>query len=65
MAIERLGLRAEQCLYIGDHPINDIEGAAKAGMDTIWLEVNQPWKDEITIRPKHKIKHLSELVGIL
>lgn len=65
MAIERFGIRPEQCLYIGDHPINDIEGAGRAGMETIWFEVNQPWREEVKIRPKHTIKHLRELVGIL
>ncbi|MFD0674879.1 HAD family hydrolase [Cohnella sp. GCM10027633] len=65
MAIERLGLSPEQCLYIGDHPINDIDGAGRAGMETIWFEVNQPWREEVGIRPKHTIKHLSELAVIL
>ncbi|WP_168124029.1 HAD family hydrolase [Paenibacillus sp. HB172176] len=65
LAIEGLGMRPEECLYIGDHPINDIEGAGMAGMETIWIEVNHPWKTEITIKPKHKIKRLSDLVGIL
>ncbi|WP_055107847.1 HAD family hydrolase [Paenibacillus ihumii] len=65
MAIEKFDLRPEQCLYIGDHPINDIEGAGRAGMETIWFEVNQPWREEVKISPKHTIKHLRELVGIL
>lgn len=65
MALNKLGLRPEQCLYIGDHPTNDIEGAGKAGMKTIWFEVNQPWRDEITIKPEHRIKHLRELEAIL
>ncbi|WP_276357668.1 HAD family hydrolase [Cohnella caldifontis] len=65
IALERLDLTADQCVYIGDHPVNDIEGAGKAGMNTIWLEVNQPWKDEITIEPDYRIKSLRELAGIL
>lgn len=65
MAIEKLNLSPEQCLYVGDHPINDIEGASKAGMKTIWFEVNQPWSDEVRTSPDFTIKHLSELTKIV
>lgn len=65
LAMNKLGLSPEQCLYIGDHPKNDIEGAGLAGMKTIWFEVNQPWSAEITIKPEHRIKHLRELEAIL
>ncbi|MFD2332899.1 HAD family hydrolase [Cohnella sp. GCM10020058] len=65
MASDKLGISPEQCLYIGDHPKNDIEGAGLAGMKTIWFEVNQPWREEITIIPEHRIKHLRELEAIL
>jgi len=64
-AVEQLNLRADQCVYIGDHPVNDIEGAGKTGMSTIWFEVNQPWKEEVTIEPNYRIKHLRDLVEIL
>jgi haloacid dehalogenase superfamily, subfamily IA, variant 3 with third motif having DD or ED/haloacid dehalogenase superfamily, subfamily IA, variant 1 with third motif having Dx(3-4)D or Dx(3-4)E len=65
MATAKLELQPEQCLYIGDHPVNDIEGATNAGMRTIWFKVNQPWRDHITAAPLHTIKHLSELPALL
>ncbi|MFC3800285.1 HAD family hydrolase [Cohnella sp. GCM10012308] len=65
MALEKLGLHPEQCLYIGDHPKNDVEGAGKSGMKTIWLEANQSWREEIVIRPDYTIRHLKELAEIL
>ncbi len=34
----RLGIEAEQMIYVGDHPVNDIEGAASAGCKTIWMK---------------------------
>jgi haloacid dehalogenase superfamily, subfamily IA, variant 3 with third motif having DD or ED/haloacid dehalogenase superfamily, subfamily IA, variant 1 with third motif having Dx(3-4)D or Dx(3-4)E len=64
-AVESLGLRADQCLYVGDHPVNDIQGAGKAGMGAVWIEVNQPWNEQLTIHPAHKIKSLKELIQIL
>ncbi|MGG4341711.1 HAD family hydrolase [Paenibacillus lautus] len=65
MALERLNLPADQCVYVGDHPVKDIEGAGKAGLNTIWIQVNQPWNEDVTIRPNYIISHLRDLAGIL
>lgn len=65
MACEKLELKPEQCLYIGDHPVNDIEGAASAGMETIWMRVNQPWKDGIKAQPLHQIEKLRALFELV
>lgn len=32
---DKLGLKPEECVYVGDHPINDIQGALAAGMKAI------------------------------
>jgi putative hydrolase of the HAD superfamily len=37
IAIEKSGLSPESCVYIGDNPLTDFEGAKKAGMKTIRL----------------------------
>ncbi|MDM5279041.1 HAD family hydrolase [Paenibacillus silvae] len=65
MALDHFGLKPEQCLYIGDHPVNDIQGAAKAGMSTIWIKVNQPWREGIEAAPIHTIHQLHELRSLL
>jgi putative hydrolase of the HAD superfamily len=65
MAFEKLDLKPEQCIYIGDHPINDIEGAARAGMNTIWMKVNQPWKDGVKAHPLHQIEKLRSLFVLI
>lgn len=65
MALMELELTPEQCIYIGDHPVNDIEGASRVGMGTIWMKVNQPWKDGLTVKPLHTIEKLSELFELL
>ncbi|MEN1985564.1 HAD family hydrolase [Paenibacillus hubeiensis] len=65
MALERLALNPEQCIYIGDHPANDVQGAADAGLHPIWMKVNQPWRDDLTVKPVHVIEHLSELQKLL
>lgn len=37
----KLGLKTDECVYVGDHPINDIEGALSAGMKAI--RMNWGW----------------------
>ncbi|GAF06117.1 2-haloalkanoic acid dehalogenase [Paenibacillus pini JCM 16418] len=65
MACTALDVRSEECIYIGDHPMNDIEGAFRAGMETIWMQANQPWQDGLTAKPLHTIDQLSKLKELL
>ncbi|MBB6735149.1 HAD family hydrolase [Cohnella sp. CBP 2801] len=65
MATDRLGVRPEECVFVGDHPANDIEGAHRAGMRTIWLQVNQPWREGLSARPLRSIRRLAELLEVL
>lgn len=45
MALEQVGADPTEAVFVGDHPRNDIIGAAEAGMRGIWLRRNQPWPD--------------------
>ncbi|GGG71203.1 HAD family hydrolase [Paenibacillus radicis (ex Gao et al. 2016)] len=65
MALERLQVQADECLFIGDHPVNDVEGAARSGMHTVWLKVNQPWREDVQAKPLHQIDKLSELLELI
>jgi putative hydrolase of the HAD superfamily len=65
MALRKLDLKPDECIYIGDHPSNDIEGAANIGMQTIWMKVNQPWKDDIKVKPLYTIERLSALFELI
>ncbi|MBD8026344.1 HAD family hydrolase [Ureibacillus sp. Re31] len=35
-AMEKLNVSPSQCVFVGDHPRNDIEASQKIGMKTIW-----------------------------
>lgn len=35
---QKLDIAPEHCLFIGDHPVNDIQGAICAGMNALWLQ---------------------------
>ncbi|TLS37527.1 HAD family hydrolase [Pseudalkalibacillus caeni] len=43
-AAELLDCDISECLYIGDHPFNDVEGAKQAGMKAIWKKSGD-WED--------------------
>lgn len=45
---EKLGLLPEECIYVGDHPINDIQGATQAGMKAI--RMNYGWFRDCDLR---------------
>ena len=48
-ALHHTGLRPEQVVHIGDHPINDVKGAMDAGLWTLWVNLSSinpaayPW----------------------
>jgi HAD superfamily hydrolase (TIGR01549 family) len=46
-ACERLGARPGRTLYVGDSPRSDIEGARRAGLNSVWINRhNAPWPVE-------------------
>lgn len=45
---DKLGLKTEECLYVGDHPVNDIEGALGAGMKVV--RMNWGWFKDKDLR---------------
>lgn len=61
LALERLGTPADKTLFIGDHPVNDIQGAERAGMDTVWLKRNHAWDESLQAKPVAIIHELDEL----
>jgi FMN phosphatase YigB (HAD superfamily) len=65
IAFERLGLKADRCLYVGDQP-NDVLCSKQAGMDSVWIapqDIVLP--TSIPYQPDYRITHISELLNIL
>lgn len=60
-AVAQLGLKPEQCVYIGDHPINDVQGAKNAGLHAIWMQGFHELEE--LIQPN--IQHLTEIPFII
>jgi putative hydrolase of the HAD superfamily len=64
-AAERLGVKPDQCVFVGDHPRIDIEGALGAGMDAVWVERRIPWPNELSGGRSRRISALGELLAVL
>jgi len=64
LALQRLGVTAGEAVFVGDHPVNDVRGAAEAGMRAVWLAGFMKPAAEGPL-PERSIRKLSELPGLL
>ena len=44
---EKLGFSPDEMVYVGDNPINDIDGARGAGWKTVWMKSTLYWDEKI------------------
>ena len=64
LALRRLGIRAENAAFVGDHLINDIGGAQNAGIPGIWANFYSN-RNESRVRPAAEIRSAPELEKLL
>lgn len=58
-AANELGVKPDECLFVGDHPINDIAGSIAAGMQPLWLSGFHSWPDQTeTIKAIHSLSEI-------
>jgi len=63
--LQQSALSPKQILYIGDHPVQDIEGAHKAGIPNVWLNrQKQDWPHQ-QITPDNSATDLYEVLALL
>lgn len=60
-AAEKLGIRNDQAIFVGDHPKNDVFGARKAGMNVVWMRYGF-FKDE-ALEETVSIDKISEILN--
>lgn len=66
LALKKLGVRAEDTVIVGDHPRNDIWGAAQIGIRGIWLLRKHVWSPDLEGgTPWYTIKELDEVAPLL
>jgi putative hydrolase of the HAD superfamily len=65
VALERLGVTAEDAVYVGDRLVPDVGGAHGVGMKAVLIEVPEREETHPTIVPDARVKELPELLGVL
>lgn len=58
---DKLGLDTKDCVYVGDHPINDIQGALDSGMKAI--RMNWGWFENQDLRPDVPV--IDDIIDVL
>ena len=61
----RMALAPEEAMYVGDQLYDDIMGAHKVGMTTVWINRNGDRPDPSLPTPHHTIENLTELLDLI
>jgi len=64
-ALGRLGVRAEESLFVGDRADMDVLGAQQIGMDAAWINRDREPLPAGIQAPTYEIRDLGELATIL
>lgn len=59
--LERLALRAEEAVYVGDRHFEDVHGARSVGMHAVWINRGDRGLRDDLPAPDHTISSLNEL----
>ncbi len=65
IALEQLGVRPADALFVGDSPEHDIRGATAAGVDVVWLNRHGGQLPADLPAPKATIERLADLLPLL
>ena len=63
-ALESLDVGPADTVYVGDHPVNDVQGATDAGLTAIWLQGWHDWPADL-IPAEHCVDSLVEVPPLL
>lgn len=61
----KLGITTDEMAYIGDHPINDVDGSRRAGCVSIWVKTTGTWIFPETEIPPLQVDTVAEIPELL
>jgi putative hydrolase of the HAD superfamily len=65
-AARKVGVTPAEAMYVGDHPVNDMDAAKQAGFTTVWnLREGKHLGLEGATRPDYRIANFWDLLDIL
>ncbi len=62
--LDKIGVSADRAWYVGDHLWDDVHGASRVGMTTVWINRESAVFDGLT-KPDIEIQSLMELSGLI
>lgn len=60
-----LGEVPRDLYYVGDNPINDVQGAVAAGYVPVWVSARSPWSEGMDTYPEHVVRDIGELMSYI
>jgi putative hydrolase of the HAD superfamily len=65
-AVDRVGVLPSEALHVGDHPINDVDAAKRAGLKTVWnRREGKHLKATSALQPDHVAFNFWDVLEIL
>lgn len=65
MMSDKLGLPANELLYAGDHPVNDVDASRRAGYVPVWVKTSGLWQYPDVKRCGFEIDTVAEIFEVL
>ena len=65
LVTKALEVPAEACLFVGDSQFDDVQGAHRVGMRTVWVNRNGAQMDPALPAPDHQVQDLTEVLEVL
>ncbi len=62
---EKLGIETNEMLYIGDHPVNDIDGSRTAGCIPVWVKTTGTWVFPEVAKPELQVETVEEIPDLI
>ena len=64
LALSQVGSAPADTWFVGDHPINDMQGAAACGLTPVWMQGHHAWPPHLP-RTERQIHALPEIFDLL
>ena len=62
---KKIGIDPKEMLYVGDHPLNDVEGSRRAGYTPVWVKTTGTWIFDDIEKALYEINTVEELPKLL
>jgi HAD superfamily hydrolase (TIGR02253 family) len=65
LALDRLGIRPKDALFVGDWPERDVLGARKLGIKTVFAQYGYSFPKKPSVKADYAIKNFEELLKVV